>query len=1361
MTFISYAQNFEDVLLWRPLREIENGFYIDVGAAHPDIDSVTRAFYDRGWTGINLEPVPELHARLCAARQRDTNLCLAAGIEATEGTVYVVPGTGLSTTDSTLASQHRQSGYDVHAQGTSVLPLAEICRLHAAPVIHFLKVDAEGAETSVLAGADFVTYRPWIVLVEATAPGTRIQTHESWEPILLRAGYQFLWFDGLNRFYAAEEHASELAPHFTVPVCVFDDFLRAADTEWTRRVTSAEIQAAELLERSMVAEAGIALAEARSRDAEQRVHDAERRIHDTEQRAQSAERHAQDAEHRAQIAEPRALGAERRSDVAEQRLVQTEDMLAAKTAEALSLADALRHARQDAASLRGSTSWRLTAPLRGASRLTRLLATAHGGLKVDAGKVQAPPSQLLALAESQHAEPNPWIEEPPARTYASIPLPPLAAQDIPHAAAVPNRPVMTPTRVVHQFHSGSASGDAITNAMLLIRAELRALGYRSEIFVEHLDTSLEQVLFPIDDMPDGDDYVLILHLSMGFDAYDRILRLPAQKVLIYHNITPPEFFEGAPDIQRYIRLGRDQLAALRGCVSAALADSDYNAVELRRLGFDDPRACTILFDLAALRRRGPAARRVEGKPFTLLFVGRVVANKGQHDLVEAFGVFRKMTSQPTRLVLVGREDGIGAAYAQALRARVHALGLDDAVEITGLVSDEDLQAHYREADLYVSLSRHEGFGVPLVEAAAIGLPVLAWAAGAVAFTLGTDAGLLRSIAPEDVAERLAELAADPDMLAAVARAQSQALGRFELKTQISVLLQALARAGAASPVDPDMHRLLAANMRFTVTGHVTGSYSLAVINRTLASALEHARPGGVRLAPVEGEPTERLDDIPDAELDAIRELALRPQHETGPVVVISQHYPVYVPEDVGDALLAYVFWEESLLPAETVDVLNGSFLGVLAPSRFVAKALQDSGVSLPVHVVGFAPDLADFQNLPSAARPAVATRFLHVSSAFPRKGVDVLLAAYARAFRAGDAVHLVIKTFPNPHNDVQKQIDDLRRSDPGLASIDLIDADIDRPAMLRLYTDADAVVLPTRGEGFNIPAAEAMAAGIPLIVTGHGGHMDFCTGAARLLKFKLAPSRSHLATPMSLWAEPDVQDLTAALRDIHADRPAALARAEDARLRTRDLFSGGRFAHLVQQASLDVLLRDRTARSRLCIVSSWNVRCGVAEYSGALVTSMLHGAPGLEVVVLADTRTQEETAPGTRVRVRVAWTLGAPDIAETLRRAAAREDAQIVVIQHQPGLMSWIMLAQVLAGMAAERRVIAVTLHNTKSLEDLGADDRQIALAGLAGAARVIVHTQADLERLQEMGIAGRPGSDPAGGTGCGTWRPGAHIHRA
>ena len=206
MTFVSYAQNFEDVLLWRALRQVGRGFYIDVGAAHPDINSVTRAFYDRGWSGINIEPVAAYAQRLEMARPQDVTLRLALGESSGQAPFFTVPGTGLSTLESGVAQDYRNQGFTVEEGSVAIETLAAICRRHAPTEIHFLKVDVEGAERAVLAGADFDKVRPWIILVEATRPMSTEETYATWEPLLLQANYHFAWFDGLNRFYIADEH---------------------------------------------------------------------------------------------------------------------------------------------------------------------------------------------------------------------------------------------------------------------------------------------------------------------------------------------------------------------------------------------------------------------------------------------------------------------------------------------------------------------------------------------------------------------------------------------------------------------------------------------------------------------------------------------------------------------------------------------------------------------------------------------------------------------------------------------------------------------------------------------------------------------------------------------------------------------------------------------------------------------------------------------------------------------------------------------------------------------------------------------------------------------------------------------------
>lgn len=238
---ISYAQNFEDVTLWRALHDVCYGRYVDVGAMHPELDSVTKWFYDQGWSGINLEPVPEMFAVLEAARPRDRNVRAAAGAFAGLADMAVVPESmGLSSLHISAIETNVAMPHSL--MRVQVLPLRDVLEPFAGQDIHFLKIDAEGTEHDVLVGMDFTRFRPWVIVIEATAPLSQTVTVEKCEAILLNANYQHAYFDGLNEFYVTAEK-KELAKELAVPPNVFDRFELAA--------TVRERQRREELERSL------------------------------------------------------------------------------------------------------------------------------------------------------------------------------------------------------------------------------------------------------------------------------------------------------------------------------------------------------------------------------------------------------------------------------------------------------------------------------------------------------------------------------------------------------------------------------------------------------------------------------------------------------------------------------------------------------------------------------------------------------------------------------------------------------------------------------------------------------------------------------------------------------------------------------------------------------------------------------------------------------------------------------------------------------------------------------------------------------------------------------------------------------
>jgi FkbM family methyltransferase len=1245
---VSYAQNFEDVMLWRALGHIEAGFWIDVGAAEPDKFSVTRAFSERGWRGINLEPLPAHFAALCAARPRDINLNLAVGAAPGQATFYRIGTTGLSTFDAGLAAVHARNGWPVESTKVEVVTLAEVCRRHVSGAVHFLKIDVEGAERDVLLGADFTACRPWIVLLEATRPDTLEPCHGEWEPILLAAGYRFVWFDGLNRFYIAEEHVEELTPHFVLPPNVFDGFSfpRAEDAAAPRVEPSA-------------AEVEVVAPDGRLRSWRRRI---------------------------------------------------------------------------------GLGSWKLLRPVV-RPVLWRLRSFFVAPLVHEIQSLRAGQAETLrALTDLLPAE-APAVCTDPGRSAGPVWRPAGGGA----------------VRCVHQFHSGAAVGDAITNAMLLLRGELRREGYASDIFARDIDPALAEEVLPLTALPQHADYVLIVQHSIGHDAFERVAALPAPKLLHYHNITPPELLADDPGLAAAAREGRRQLALWRGRVVAATAVSAFNALELRSLGYDVVLECPLLFDVERLRARAAAAAapRDPGRPFTILFVGRLVESKAQAELIDAFAAFRADFGASCRLVLIGRGDPAAMARLRA-RAEQHRLG--QAVEMRGLVSDDALDRAYATADLYVSLSRHEGFGVPLVEAMAHGVPVLAWPAAAVPYTVGEAGVLLGARDPATVAAAMLALARDPARRAALAERGRSRLEAFALARVWPRFLAALALAGAAPPPPRELRAELAANLWITVAGHFNGSYSLAAVNRTLVRALEEVLPGRVGMQVCDGGRPVPLNPVAGAAGVSLAAIAARPSPPTGPEVVICQHYPVLRPPRRGDLTVGMQFWEETLLPEAIVGAL-AEYRAVLAPSAAVAKALIDSGLRVPVRTVGFVPDLEAHaalgaERLAAPRPPPQRLTFLHVSSGVPRKGIDALLAGWARAFRKPDPVRLLIKVAPNVLDGVAGQIAALRAADPGIAPIDLIGADLDDPAMLHLYAEADAVVLPTRGEGFNLPAAEAIAAGLPVIVTGWGGQLDYLDGAsARLLAFTLVPSASHLASPHSQWADPDLDDLASALREtattLRNDPAGSAARAASARDRLLAHMDRKAWARRVCEAALDLLLRPPPAPLRLAWVSPWMQACGVAEHSRLLLDHFV-GSPAFVPegpLVLCDSRPQKlVVSPAAALRSRACWRIepGSGEVS-ALCAALAAEAPHAVMIQHHQGHMAWQALAALLRARELAGRIVLVTLHSTLEIETLEPTLRQDVLGALAIADRLIVHSPADVTRMQGLGLLDRTTLLPAG----------------
>ena len=336
--------------------------------------------------------------------------------------------------------------------------------------------------------------------------------------------------------------------------------------------------------------------------------------------------------------------------------------------------------------------------------------------------------------------------------------------------------------IINQWVPAAHRGDAIGDSARKVRDLLRRMGHESELFALTIDDELRHEVRPFADPQAARGDVTIFHFALPSPMTEAFATLGGAKILQYHNITPAAFFAAYDaGLFRLAALGRRELATLVGRVDLALGDSEFNRRELEALGFGPTGVLPIAVDtdrITAAPRR-PALERILGDGLiNILFVGRIVPNKRIEDHIRLAELYKRNVDSYYRFIFVGRHDGVPRYYAQVRALIAEFDMLPDRFWFTGPVPDQDLAAFYRWADAYVSLSEHEGFCVPLVEAMAADVPIVAYAAGAVPETLG-GAGLL--FAPKDLelaAELLATVVYDREVRTRVLHGQRARLRAF-------------------------------------------------------------------------------------------------------------------------------------------------------------------------------------------------------------------------------------------------------------------------------------------------------------------------------------------------------------------------------------------------------------------------------------------------------------------------------------------------------------------------------------------------------------------------------------------------------
>lgn len=342
------------------------------------------------------------------------------------------------------------------------------------------------------------------------------------------------------------------------------------------------------------------------------------------------------------------------------------------------------------------------------------------------------------------------------------------------------------TFAIHQFSAGFRRGDAISNEAVAMQRVFRSWGHASEIFCnpKRVQPDLKEQVGDVRSFAKTSraEDIVLLHLSTGSVINSVFSELPCRKAILYHNITPPEFFRGIQErLYRSQSEGVEQVRGLAGKATVNMAVSRFNAEELTRLGFSDVKVMPLLIDLARLRER-PNPNVLEqyddGKT-NILFVGRCVQNKRIEDALAAFHYFQKFVQPDSRFIHVGAF-GHADPYYSMIVATQRRLLLRDVV-FTGPIPQDELNALYRRAHVFLSMSEHEGFCIPLIESMVHDLPVLAYHAAAVPETLDGAGVLFTHKHFDEVAEMMDQLRRDTALRRGVIAGQRERLARYEAR----------------------------------------------------------------------------------------------------------------------------------------------------------------------------------------------------------------------------------------------------------------------------------------------------------------------------------------------------------------------------------------------------------------------------------------------------------------------------------------------------------------------------------------------------------------------------------------------------
>jgi O-antigen biosynthesis alpha-1,2-mannosyltransferase len=772
------------------------------------------------------------------------------------------------------------------------------------------------------------------------------------------------------------------------------------------------------------------------------------------------------------------------------------------------------------------------------------------------------------------------------------------------------------------------------------------------------------------------------------------------------------------------------------------------------------------------------------QPF-VMYNGALESRKNLDRLLQAFALLAPALRNTHQLVFVGK---VFDFDRERLVRLATSLDIDKQLVLTGYVSDHDLAALFTHCALFVFPSLHEGFGLPALEAMACGAATIGSNVTSIPEVIGRPDALFDPTDPGDIANKISQVLSDERFLcslrehalvqaskfswdncarASIAAFEELAKGkpvtepaswpeiaaRRERGYQHLIESIALIPRHPVGPSDTDLievARCIATNRSITehiaracelpesitwrIEGPFDSSYSLALLNRETARALDvlghhvvlHSTegPGDFQANP------DFLRDQPNIANfhDRSRTISAAASDVTS-----RNLYPPRVADmDCRMNLLHHYAWEESGFPSEWVESFNESLQGVTCLSLHVEKILVDHGMTVPMLVSGCGVDHWERIHPDGSYRiKGKSFRFLHVSSCFPRKGADVLLKAYGQSFTSRDDVTLVIKTFPNPHNEIHRWLAEARAESVDFPEVLIIEDDLTDAQLKSVYQQCHVMVAPSRAEGFGLPMAEAMLSGLAVITTGWSGQLDFCNEkTAWLVDYQFTNANTHFGLFDSVWAEPDVGHLAATMRQVYECPPALRnERTTAGKQLLLEKFKWADVAKRLVNAARSWSQQPMPREPRVGWVSSWNTRCGIATYS----THLVENIPSKITIFAAKTT---DIAQQDEPEVVRCWSTGEEDTLNELAGNIDSHQIDVLVIQFNYSFYNLQQFGHFLSRQLEIGRVVVVTMHSTSDPVHVLPHKRLEAICEpLARCHRILVHAPGDLNRLKALGL--------------------------